>query len=149
MNCGQKSVCFSHLQKEAQRRVGTLPITLETWTQTGALSYRDVSVQCSLIHHSNSVPFPSANQKTSTITTRGQYSNFNRLLNPTTRTSQKNRHKRTGNMPSGASATNQQAQRHPKSQKGSFRKLHSQKSMKRDLTSASKHPFCKASGIYD
>ncbi|XP_059367465.1 uncharacterized protein LOC132105932 isoform X4 [Carassius carassius] len=127
---------------EAQRRDGTPPITLETGTQTGALSYRDVSVQCSLIH----LPFPSANKKTSTFTTRCQYSHFNQLLNPTTHTSPKNGHKRTGSMPSGASATKQQAQRNLKSQMGfSFRKLHSQKSMKRDLTSASKHPFCNAS----
>ncbi|XP_042578296.1 uncharacterized protein LOC109087234 isoform X2 [Cyprinus carpio] len=151
--CADGSSVFVHVGKsprgvhlssddtEAQRCDGTLPITLETGTQTGALSYRDVSVQCSLIHH----PFPSA-KKTSAFTTRWQYSNFNQLLNPTTHTSPKNGHKKTGNMPSGASATNQQVQRHPKSQMGfSFRKLHSQKSMKRDLTSASKHPFCNAS----
>ncbi|XP_058629407.1 uncharacterized protein LOC131539100 isoform X2 [Onychostoma macrolepis] len=140
-----KSNCDGQSETEAHRHDGTLPITLETGTQTGALFYRDVSVQCSLIHHRNSVPFPSANQKSSAFTTRWQYSNFNQLLNPTTHTSPKHGHKKTGNMPSGASATNQQAQRHPKSQMGfSFRKLHSQKSMKRDL-SASKHPFCKAS----
>ncbi|XP_058629411.1 uncharacterized protein LOC131539100 isoform X5 [Onychostoma macrolepis] len=155
--CADGSSVFVHVGKsprgvhlssddtEAHRHDGTLPITLETGTQTGALFYRDVSVQCSLIHHRNSVPFPSANQKSSAFTTRWQYSNFNQLLNPTTHTSPKHGHKKTGNMPSGASATNQQAQRHPKSQMGfSFRKLHSQKSMKRDL-SASKHPFCKAS----
>ncbi|XP_016110733.1 uncharacterized protein [Sinocyclocheilus grahami] len=141
-----RGVHLSSDDTEAQRRDGTLTITLEAGTQTGALSYRDVSVQCSLIHHSNSVPFHSANKKTSAFTTRWQYSNFNQLLNPTTHTSPKNGHKRSGNMPLGPLATNQQAQRHPKSQMGiSFRQLHSQKSMKRDLSSASKHPFCKAS----
>ncbi|XP_043093597.1 uncharacterized protein LOC122343280 isoform X2 [Puntigrus tetrazona] len=131
---------------EAQRRDGTPPVTLETGTQTRAFSYRDVSVQCSLIHHRNSEPVPGAHRKTGAFSTRWQHSNFNQFLNPATHTSRKTGHKRTGNVAPGESAKKQRPQRHAGSQTGfSFRKLHSQKSLKRDLTSASRRPFCRAS----
>lgn len=122
----------SHLQTKAQRHYGNPPITLDAGTQTDALSYCDVSVQCLLIHPSNSVSFPTVDHKTSVLTTRKLSSNFNQMLKPTTLSSPKDGHKRTGNRPSEASATNQQAQGHPKLQTGiSFRKLRSQKSTKR------------------
>ncbi|KAI2665282.1 hypothetical protein H4Q32_021513 [Labeo rohita] len=128
--CDDGSSVFVHVgvhlssdDTEAQRHDGNPPTTLETGTQTGALSYRDVSVQCSLIHHSNSI-FSAVDQKANAFTTRWQCYNCNQLLNPATHSSSKHGHKRTGNMPS---ATNQQAQRHSKSQLGfSFLKLYEQ-----------------------
>lgn len=152
VNCGQKhnenQFVPSHLQTEAQRRDRDPPITLNKGTQTDALSNCDVSVQCSLIHHSKSVSFPSADQKTNVLTTRQQSFHFNQILNPTALSSPKDGHKRTGNSPSEESAANQQAQRHPKPQAdSSLRKLRSRKSTERDVTSILKHPFRKASGI--
>ncbi|XP_073694223.1 uncharacterized protein [Garra rufa] len=143
----EKSNCDRQSETKAQRRDGNPPKTLETGTQTGALSYRDVSVQCSLIHHSNSVFSSAADQKANAFTTRWQYYNSNQLLNPTTHTSSKHGHKRTGNMPSGASATNQQAQRDPKPQLGFSLRLYGQRSLRseRALTSVLKHPFCTPS----
>ncbi|XP_050964158.1 uncharacterized protein LOC127164330 isoform X2 [Labeo rohita] len=140
----QKAKSNHGCETEAQRHDGNPPTTLETGTQTGALSYRDVSVQCSLIHHSNSI-FSAVDQKANAFTTRWQCYNCNQLLNPATHSSSKHGHKRTGNMPS---ATNQQAQRHSKSQLGfSFLKLYGQKNLRseRDLTSVLKHPFCTPS----
>ncbi|XP_048010994.1 uncharacterized protein LOC125244787 isoform X3 [Megalobrama amblycephala] len=126
----------SNLQTKALRHDGNPPITLDAGTQTDALSYCDVSVQCLLIHPSNSVSFPTVDHKTNVLTTGRLSSNFNQMLKPTTLSSPKDGHKRTGNRPSEASATNQQAPRHTKSQTGiSFRKLRSQKSTKRDLAS--------------
>ncbi|XP_077089892.1 uncharacterized protein redic1 [Siphateles boraxobius] len=150
VNCSQKrnenQFDPSHLQTEAQRRDGDPPITLNKGTQTEALSNCDVSVQCSLIHHSKSVSFPTADQKTNVVTTRQQSFHFNQILNPTTLSSPKGGHKRTGNSPSEASAANQQAQRHSKSQADfSLRKLRSRKSTVGDVTSISKHPFSEAS----
>lgn len=152
VNCGQKlnenQFVPSHLQTDSQRRDRDPPITLNKGTQTEALSNCDVSVQCSLIHHTTSVSFPTADQKTNVLTTRQQSFHFNQMLNPTTLSSPKDGHKRTGNSPSEASAGNQQAQRHPKSQEEfSLRKLRSRKSTGGDMTSILKSKaFCKASG---
>ncbi|XP_067284505.1 uncharacterized protein [Pseudorasbora parva] len=93
----------------------------------------------------NPVSFPTADQKTNVLTTGRQSFHFNQMFNSPTLSSPKDGHKRTGSRPSGPSSTNQQAQRHPKAQKGSFRKLRSQKSTKRDLTSILKPPFRKIS----
>lgn len=147
-SCNQEATFCSDCQNEteAQRRDRDPPITLNKGTQTDALSNCDVSVQCSLIHHSKSVSFPSADQKTNVLTTRQQSFHFNQILNPTALSSPKDGHKRTGNSPSEESAANQQAQRHPKPQAdSSLRKLRSRKSTERDVTSILKHPFRKAS----
>ncbi|XDV25317.1 hypothetical protein PO909_029250 [Leuciscus waleckii] len=147
-SCNQEATFCSDSQSEteAQRRDRDPPITLNKGTQTEALSNCDVSVQCSLIHHTTSVSFPTADQKTNVLTTKQQSFHFNQILNPTTLSSPKDGHKRTGNSPSEESAANQQAQRHPKSQADfSLRKLRSRKSTVGDMTSILKHPFCKAS----
>lgn len=132
-----KSYCDCQSEIGAKRRDGNPPRILNPGTQTAALSYCDASVQCSLIHDSKSVSFPTADQKTNVLTTGRQSFHLNQMLNPTTLSSPKDGHKRTGKR--GASAKNQHAQRHPKSQTGSFRKLRCQKSTKRDLTSILKH----------
>ncbi|XP_039524413.1 uncharacterized protein LOC120477081 isoform X3 [Pimephales promelas] len=122
------------------------PITLNKGTQTEALSNCDVSVQCSPIHPSKSVPFPTADQKTNVPITRQQSFHFNQILNRTTLSSPEDGHKRTGNSPSEASAANQPVQRHPESQADfHLRKLRSRKSTERDVTPNLKQPLRKAS----
>ncbi|KAK7149431.1 hypothetical protein R3I94_008922 [Phoxinus phoxinus] len=145
-SCKQETTFCSDGQSEteAQRRDRDPPITLNKGTQTEALSNCDVSVQCSLIHHSKSVSFPTPDQKANVLTTRQQSFHFNQILNPTTLSSPEDGHKRIGNSPSEASAANQLAQR-PSQADFSLRKLRSRKSTVGDATSILKHPFRKAS----
>ncbi|XP_051547610.1 uncharacterized protein LOC127437021 isoform X2 [Myxocyprinus asiaticus] len=147
-NCQNETEAQTHNENNENSRM-----TQDAGTQTAAvpaLSCQDVSVQCSLIYadsHSSS-SFPAADQKTSVPTTRRQSFHFNGLLTPTTRSSPKDGNTRAGKILLGASATNEQAQRLPKSQIDFyFRKPQSQASMKRPPTPILGKTIIKASEL--